>query len=179
MRYNKITEKRYGIAPIKSGGDLMIIIFSAAPILIGLAVVGLALLSGLQSCMDVITKIAWTAVIVISVGMTIYNLFRKSSVKDKIAGTLISVGATVIALFESKAFLSAFADSDHSGLLELIGFGFTLFVGGALWLACIGLCVFAIYNCFENDYGDGSHYLASVLSALGSAALWGILGLFG
>ena len=156
---------------------MIVYFFSATPVLVAILVIALALLNGIADALNILTTISWIIVIVSSVSLVAYNMFRKASLGNKIAGTLISIAATVVSLFESRTFLVGITEMDTGGIIEMLGFAFSLFFGGSLWLCCVGLCCYASYHCFDEDYGDGMQYIGSTLAIIGSVVLASIFGL--
>lgn len=146
----------------------MIIIFPLVPILIALLIIFLSLLLETSEYAGVIAVVGWISVILCSVVLVACNMFRKTSTANKIAGSVISVIASVLSLVESNSFLSAISSVNSPDFFKLISFGFVLIFGGAVWLACVGLCAYASYNCTD-DNGEG--YLSSILSLVGSFLL--------
>lgn len=155
----------------------MIIIFPLVPILIAVFLLCAALLNQASEVIGTIITIAWILVIASSVILIICNLRRKTTIENKILGTIISIAATIITTIVSKTFLFGLAaSSDTSSITGVIEFGFVFIFGGVVWLGVVGLCAYASYNS-ANDYGEGNIF--SVLSLIGSLVLAGIFGLLG
>lgn len=157
----------------------MIIFFPIVPILVAIVVLVLSLLVETSLYVDVMTTVGWILVIVLSLVLIACNIFRKTSIGNKVGGSAISIIATIISLIESQTFLFGLAETDTSSVMGTIEFGFVLLFGGAVWLACIGLCAYASFNCIDEDYDNEINYLFSVLAIIGSLALGGIFGLLG
>ena len=155
---------------------MVIFLFPIVPFIIALLILLLSLFHEIASVVNVITTIGWIVVIGLSIITVFYNLFRKVPTKQKILCSIITIVSTIISMLVSKTFLFGIGSMDTSGVFETIEFGATLIWGGLLWLVCVGLCTYASFNCFFDEYEE-PNYGFSIIAIIGSILIGNIFGL--
>ncbi len=120
----------------------IIVIFPLTPILIGIVCIALGLFGEIQSNLGAISTFLNVLVIIVFLGIAIYNLTRQITVVKKVVSTIACVVLGTIAGIVLNTFIRALAEIEF-GLLGLIEFVFVVIMGGSIALLIVLGCIMA------------------------------------